>query len=334
MFGRIVLSTVLLFFLPLGARGPQAAGDTEAYSGNSGLKEPTLEFTEVVPDVYRVRGIGPNPTVCNAAIIVNEADVIVVDTYVTPIAASALQEELKAITSNPIRFVINTHFHIDHSFGNQAFPDDVEIIGHDYTRETIVAGGSVSGRGFDIVTAGSTDRLTRLQEQLDTITDPEGRVSLEQRVAYQANFVSGVASVVPTPPTQTFSDRMTLYRGDREIRILFLGRGHTGGDVVVHLPEERVIISGDLFYSGVPYMGDAFLPDWIETLERLKSLEFDWIIGGHRAPFQDRQYIEYLQEYLKDFWAQAQTLYDAGLSAEEAAERIDMRAHSEHSTQG
>ncbi|MFH1764691.1 MAG: MBL fold metallo-hydrolase, partial [Gemmatimonadota bacterium] len=87
------------------------------------IQQPALEFSEVVPGVYRVRGIGVLATICNAVVIVNENDVIVVDTYVTPGAASALLEELRTITPHPVRYVVNTHFHIDHSFGNQAFPN-------------------------------------------------------------------------------------------------------------------------------------------------------------------------------------------------------------------
>ena len=77
-------------------------------------------------------------------------------------------------------------------------------------------------------------------------------------------------------------------------------------------------------------MGDAYFLEWIETLEQLKSLEFDWIIPAHGKPFQDRSRIDYFQLYLRDFWERVQKLYEAGVSAAEAAERIDMRDHAEH----
>ena len=77
-------------------------------------------------------------------------------------------------------------------------------------------------------------------------------------------------------------------------------------------------------------MGDGYFPEWVETLEHLKSLEFDWFIPCHGSPFQDRSRIDYLQSYLRDFWERVQKLYKAGVSAAEAAERIDMRDHAEH----
>jgi glyoxylase-like metal-dependent hydrolase (beta-lactamase superfamily II) len=296
---------------------------------NSELESPAFEFTEVAPGVYVARGSGTVPTICNAAVIVNESDVVIVDSYTTPAAATALIKEIRSITPNPVRVLINTHFHIDHSFGNQAFPPEVEIISHEYTREVIASGGSVSGRGYELVVGMMTEQQARILSALDTVTDAGARSRLEDRVDWYDQFFSGVASVVPTPPTRTFSDRMTLFRGDREIRILFLGRGHTAGDVIVHLPEEKVLISGDFFQSGLPYMGDGFFPEWVDSLERLKSLEFDWIIGGHGAPFQDRERINHLQTYLRDFWAQATSLFEAGVPVNEAARRIDMRAHAE-----
>ncbi|GAG45680.1 unnamed protein product, partial [marine sediment metagenome] len=144
------------------------------------------------------------------------------------------------------------------------------------------------------------------------------------------NFWDSVKDVKPKAPNISLSQNMTLYRGNREIRILFLGRGHTGGDVVVHLPREGILISGCLIHPYIIYMGDCYVLEWIETLEHLKSLEFDWIIPGHGEPFQDRSRIDYFQAYLRDFWERAKEQYKAGVSAEEAAKRIDMRDHAEH----
>ena len=144
------------------------------------------------------------------------------------------------------------------------------------------------------------------------------------------NYLAGQEAVEPMGPNTTLSERMTLFRGDREIRLLFFGRGHTGGDVVVHLPRERVLITGDLLLPGLPYMGDGYLDEWDDTLEHLKSLDFDWVLPGHGNPFQDRERITYQQEYMRDLQAQAAALHAEGLSYEEAAARIDMSEHAEH----
>jgi glyoxylase-like metal-dependent hydrolase (beta-lactamase superfamily II) len=120
---------------------------------------------------------------------------------------------------------------------------------------------------------------------------------------------------------------MTVYRGGREIEILFLGRGHTGGDVVVFLPKERIVFTGDLLLQGPSYMGDAFLDEWSETLDRVKALDFDLIVPGHGEPWSDRAHIDAVQAYMRDTWNQVVALRAKGIPALEAALRIDLTAH-------
>lgn len=197
----------------------------------------------------------------------------------TPGGAWALREELKALTPKPVRYVINTHWHWDHAHGNQIYGPDVEIIGHQYTRAKT--------------------------------TDAAERGTLAQQVEMLDTQLEGTKSIAVKPPTVTLSDHLTLFRGGREIRLLHLGRAHTGGDVVVHLPKERVVITGDLLVEGTSYLGDGFLAEWPQTLERLAR-------------------IDYFQACLRDFWTQAQALHKAGVSAEDAAKRMDMRTHVAH----
>jgi glyoxylase-like metal-dependent hydrolase (beta-lactamase superfamily II) len=229
-------------------------------------QRPAFEFTEVVDGVYHASGTENLPAWCNAAIIINESDVVIVDTHVSPAAATALLEELQEITQKPVRYVINTHFHFDHMFGNQIYPSDVEIIGHEFTRDAIASGGSNSGRAYDWYIGRIPSQIASLSKKLDSVSDQEERAELEQSVANQENLLTGVSAVEPTAPNISFGQHLTMYRGAREIRILFLGRGHTCGDVVVHLPGEGILITGDLIYSFIPYMGDGYSLEWIETL--------------------------------------------------------------------
>jgi glyoxylase-like metal-dependent hydrolase (beta-lactamase superfamily II) len=123
---------------------------------------------------------------------------------------------------------------------------------------------------------------------------------------------------------------MTLFRGGREIQLLFFGRGHTGGDVVVYLPQEKVIATGDLLTAGVSYMGDGYLDEWADTLEELKRLDFEVVLPGHGEAFRDRQKVDYFQEYLRDLSKKIAKMHADGVSAAEAAKRIDMTNHAAH----
>jgi len=106
-------------------------------------------FDEVAPGVYHAVGTGALSVGCNASIVVNADDVLVVDTHMTPGGAWALREELKALTPKPVRYVINTHWHFDHAHGNQIYGPGVEIIGHEYTRAKLAAGDSKRGRSYE-----------------------------------------------------------------------------------------------------------------------------------------------------------------------------------------
>ena len=128
----------------------------------------------------------------------------------------------------------------------------------------------------------------------------------------------------------TLDDRMTLFRGDREIRLLYLGHGHTGGDVVVYLPKERVLCTGDLLVNQVANLIDGYVNEWPDTLEKLKPIDFVDVIPGHGEPFKGKERIDWFQAYLRDVWKQSAALHDQKVPAAEAAKRVDMTAHKAH----
>lgn len=308
--------------------GEESAPGQTAGSGADGA--PQFAFDEIVPGVYHARGVGDLVVGSNAAVVVNDDDVLLVDSHITPAAANRLLEELTRITDRPVRYVANTHWHFDHAHGNQVYPPDVEIIGHEATRAVIAAGGSVSGRSYENFIGTLPERIAEMETALDTVTDAAAREALEDRLESTRTYYTQTREVVPTPPNTTLSERLTLYRGEREIRFLFFGRGHTEGDVVVHLPDDGVLITGDLITAGVPYMGDAYVDEWIETLEHLKDLDFEWIVPGHGEAYRGRDRIGHLQAYLRDLWNQTVSFHERGVPGGRAAEEIDMTAHAEH----
>ena len=293
-------------------------------------RAPAFTFTKIAENVYFAVGTGALTVFCNAAIIINDNDVLLVDTHVSPDAAQALLTELKTVTNKPVRYVVNTHYHFDHSSGNQIYGPNVELIGHDFTREKLADGSSLRGAAYDRFIRTVPGTIARLKQRRDTTKDAAARAMLDQRIATQEEFKRQTDTIRATPPTMSFDHSMTLYRGGREIRLYFVGRAHTGGDVFVFLPKERVLVSGDALQAGIPFMGDGFFADWPETLEKLKPLDFDVVLPGHGAPFRDRNRITYLQEYLRDFWVQVQEQKRLGATPDEASRRIDMRSHAAH----
>lgn len=287
-----------------------------------------FRINKIQDGIYHAVGTGALSVGCNASIIVNDEDVLVVDSHSTPAAAWALAEQVKTITDKPIRYVINTHFHWDHAHGNQVYGPGVEIIGHEFTRRMLAEGQSIRGRSYEMFIGNLPTQIEQLRAKVDAMPEGADKGKLRQQLAVQEQYREATASVKPQPPTLALDDSMTLYRGGREIRILFLGRGHTGGDLVVYLPKERVVATGDLLVAGTSYLGDAYLTEWSATLDKLRALDFEWTLPGHGDAFQGKAKIDHFQAYLADFWKQARTLHDQGLSAEEAARRIDLRPHA------
>ena len=288
-----------------------------------------FNFVRIADDIYHAVGTGAMTVGCNGAVIVNADDVLVVDSHISPDVATALRDELKAITPKPIRFVVNTHFHFDHAHGNQTYGPGVEIIGHEFTRAQIASGESMRGRSYASFVGTLPAQIAQMKERAAAAPAAE-RSKLESQIDITERHYRATQAVKPVPPSVTMTNAMTLYRGGREIRLLFLGRGHTGGDVVVHLPKERVLATGDLLGPNPGYLGDAYMTDWVDTLEQLKPLDFDVVLPGHGDAFRGKEKIDHWQAYLRDFWTQARQMHDAGVGAEDAARRIDLRPHAGH----
>jgi glyoxylase-like metal-dependent hydrolase (beta-lactamase superfamily II) len=122
--------------------------------------------------------------------------------------------------------------------------------------------------------------------------------------------------------------RLALYRGDREIRILYVGRGHSDNDIVALLPKERILCTGELLTGTLPDMSDGNITEWISTLEAMKLLDFDTVLPARGAPFKGKERIGALQSYLRDVLAQTTELLNKGISAQETARRVDLTSHS------
>ena len=287
------------------------------------------KFTEIVPGVYSAIGTGTMNVGSNSAVIVNRDEVMIVDSHISPESGRAMLQELKAITDKPVRFLINTHFHYDHTNGNQAFPPGVDIIGHEFTRRKLTGDILEKGMFADLV-KGLPKQLDDLKARAASETDPAVKARVTQQIPVQTAFANSLKDLKVTPPNVTLVDHMTLFRGDREIRLLYLGRGHTGGDLVVYLPKEKVLCSGDLLVHDVANLIDGYVNEWPDALEKLKPIDFVDVIPGHGDPFKGKERVDWFQAYLRDLWKQGSTLHEQKVSAADAAKRIDMTAHKAH----
>ena len=312
-------------------------GYVNAQAGDpSVIETPSHRFTEMAEGVYHVAGTGTVNVMSNALLVVGANDALVVDSHVTPNAANALLDAIGRVTNKPVRYLVNSHYHFDHAHGNQVFPADVEIIGHEYTRLKLNGDlGNVLEESTHIsFTEGVPAQVESLRERVAAATDPAERATLEQQLAVAQAHLTSLGEVVPTPPNITLVNKMTLFQtleqGSREIQLLHLGRAHTAGDVVVFLPQERMVFTGDLLVPSLSYMGDSFPLEWRDTLDALKTLDFDIILPGHGSPVQGKEAIDNFQAYLGDLWQKTSDLKSQGLTAKQVAEQIDMTNHAQN----
>jgi glyoxylase-like metal-dependent hydrolase (beta-lactamase superfamily II) len=307
--------------------GALAQGRTPAGTGHQG---DAFRFNKVADGVYHVVGTGALTVVGNGAVIVNDDDVVVVDDHVSPAAAWVLLEEVKKITPKPVRYVINTHFHYDHSSGNQIFGAGVDIIGHEFTREMLASGKPLQMSLYKGYVDGLPNQIATLRDRVAKEQDATAKARLQTQLTSTENNLASQKELKLVPPNMTLKTEMTLFRGSREIQLRYLGRGHTAGDVVVYLPKEKVVITGDFLTAGMSNLSDSYPEEWAASLDALKKLDFTTVLPGHGEAYTDKAKIDYYQAYLRDAWAQASKLKQQGVSAEEASKRIDMSGHKDH----
>lgn len=285
----------------------------------------TVELSSLAPDVYLVQRPGPlrEPVEPNAVFVVNARDVVVFEGGGAPLVAERTIALIRSVTSKPVSHLINSHWHGDHNLGNQVyraeFPD-VRIVGHPETQKAMTGPPMAYVERYVPMLTGLIEEWTALQER--------GELS-SQRAQLLPNL--GImrdefARTTVVPPDLLVSDRLTLKCGDREIHIFHPGRGNTPGDLVLWLPGERILASGDLVVHPIPYGFGSFPEDWIATLEQLANLDFDILVPGHGAVQKDAAYIRRLQVLLAEVRRQVGESVAGGLDLDATREALDLSA--------
>jgi glyoxylase-like metal-dependent hydrolase (beta-lactamase superfamily II) len=316
----------LLFLLP-GVFLPVGAGLR--------ADSPYFDIIPVGDGVYAV--IGKTGVGGNAAIIINRDDVVVVDTHLRPAWAQDLIQQIRKMTDKPVRYVVNTHWHPDHTQGNQtylnAFGPAVEFIAQHSTSEDII------GKAIPNIQTSRHDvpeQIAKMEKSLADGKDSDGkpltddaRVALEKQVAGQKAYLGELQQMQIPPSTLTFEQSLYLHEpGGRTIEILNFGRGHTRGDAVVYLPKEKVVVTGDLLTGGIPFYRDSYPSHWVVVLESVQKLDWTVAIPGHGDVQQGKAQIGKLIAFMKDMVAQVTIAVANGKSLEETKKTVNLTSHA------
>jgi glyoxylase-like metal-dependent hydrolase (beta-lactamase superfamily II) len=264
----------------------------------------------------------------NVTAIASKKGLIVVDNSGFPSSARKMRGIIeREFNRTDFALVINTHFHWDHAWGNQAFPE-ATIIGH-------ADCPALMGRDREYVITRVQYFKQRLEEQKTKLgqADPNSaeaqniRRSIQQTERDIRDHSDGF---VITPPQVTFNDRMTWDLGDLTLKMYFFGRAHSGTDIFIHIPEEGILLTGDIFldrrwlplFAGEP---DLDIPKWIEVLHAVLDGQdkLTRIIPGHLDLWTPEK-LDLWRDYIVDLWSGLQKARAEDLGFEEAASRLPL----------
>jgi len=280
-----------------------------------------FELKPVADGIYAAIAAPRYKVNCNAAVILTNDGVVVVDSHSKPSAALALYREIQSITKQPIKRVINTHFHWDHWQGNQVYMEaypGLEIISSERTLENLTRPDAGNGGipNVDVQRKALPKEIEQLGNQLASATDAAEKLRLESNLRQTEAYLKELEQFKPALPTRTFDKTVSVVVGAREIQILLLGRGHTDGDVFIHLPKEKVVATGDALIDWMPFMNDGFPEDWVRTLDALEKYDFTHIIPGHGGVLPKGQ-LAFFRGYMSDLVAAVKSAHAEGASLEE-----------------
>jgi glyoxylase-like metal-dependent hydrolase (beta-lactamase superfamily II) len=285
------------------------------------VREELFDLKPVADGVYAAIAAPRYKVNCNAAVILTNDGVVVVDSHSKPSAAHALYRQIQAITRQPIRKIINTHFHWDHWQGNQAYAErfpDLEIIASQRTLEGLTRPDAGSG-GIPYVDkqlAAVPKEIEQLREELGRTSEPARKARLESNLRQAQDYLAEIQQFKPALPTRTVADALTLNEGGREIELMVLGRAHTDGDLFIYLPREKVVATGDALIDWMPFINDGYPEDWVRTLNALEAFDFTRIIPGH-GEVAPREHLAFFRGYLSDLIASVKQAAADGATLQE-----------------
>jgi len=237
----------------------------KAFASQGDMSEKNISFTEVGEGLYAFTAEG-DP---NSGVIIGDDSVMIVEAQATPRLANKVIDCVRSVTDKPISHVVLTHYHAVRVLGASAFGAE-NILMSDTARAMVVERGQ---EDWD----SEFQRFPRLFEGHESIP--------------------GL-----TWPTTTFSDSMTVYLGNRRVDIKQLGRAHTAGDAVIHVPDQNVMFTGDIVeYHSACYCGDGHFGDWGTTLDNIKAYDVDAIAPGRGDALVGKEMVNAAIENTRDF---------------------------------
>ena len=290
-------------------------------------QEEGITSSQLSENVLVVLGGGGNITA-----ISGRDGILVVDSFSTLVDARKARELIERFSHKPIRFLLNTHYHYDHTFGNQVFADAVIIAHGNCARRT---SEQYAGRAEQYADAGQ--RVKQLEEEFRKAVeqDSERAKDVKEKLDQERRITQLYDGFELTPASLTCEAPMEINFGDRVVRLIPVSPAHTDGDYVVHSSSDNLLVTGDLvFHHMFPYIdvnAGADVEAWIASLQKLYDIcdRDTTVVPGH-GEIGDRKAIADAKEHLADLWAAVSAAYAAGKTLDEAKAEIQLEKYSHY----
>jgi len=283
-----------------------------------------FDFVNAAPGVYFAHARPQTMINCNAAVFVRSKDVVVVDAHSKPSAASSIIGQIRRqITDKPVRYVINTHFHWDHTQGD-----------HGYKRADgkmdFIASSMTKGLMEKYCVARMKEsadsvppRIERMRRRAENATSAAEKTFCEDEIrqmqAYLADLKENYELVLPTI---TFDKSYLLSDPAFDLHLEFHGRSHTAGDTFVYCPQRRAIATGDASHGWLPTITDGYPRSWPGTVDEVAKLDFKYILGGHGPMQTERTVMTSQRNYIEELAEKVEAGKKAGQDIAELQKRL------------
>jgi len=308
----IVFAAIIIFAL----LAPRTTSNTTA----APKPEDNFTLVKVADGVYAAIAKTGGLASGNAGFVVGDSGVLVFDTFFTPQAIEDLLAVIESETHKPVKFAVNSHYHLDHTGGNQVLAArGIPIIGHDRLMEW----QTTKNRRFLPAAEELQKRKTDSAKQLSET--PADQADRRAQLERQLRRLDAMMAIKLTNPTVTFSAGVShLYVGQREV-LLFSLPGHTGGDVLAYIPDANIVFTGDMGWrKTLPNLVDATVNDWIPSLDKiLADYPTARFVPGHGEVASADEMREF-RDYLADLRSRVQKSIAEKLTLDQAKERLTL----------
>lgn len=248
---------------------------------NSFTTSKHFDLQTLASGVYAAVALDGGSAVCNAGVIDLGNLVVVFDTFLTPSAAMDLKAAVISLTGRNADFVINSHYHNDHIWGNQVFTPDAVILSSTRTRQDMLTEGVEE---YEYYSANAVNKLAEVRGQQSSILDPDLAADNQLWLGYYEGLAADLPGLTLPKPQITFDAASQIHGTSRSLHLLEFKGAHTESDLVLHLPDEGIVFASDLLFVGFhPYLGECNPEHLLSALQEIRLLNAAVFVPGHGA---------------------------------------------------